>query len=69
MRVEGGADALEGLRHMQAGEAPCSESGLFIYCREADPLQGLLWVHGAIAASAPTPFCGLTPLPPPPPPT
>lgn len=44
----GGADALEGLRHMQAGEAPCSESGLFIYCREADPLQGISWVRPSL---------------------
>lgn len=56
-----GGDALEGLRHMQAGEASCSESGLFIYCIEADPLQGFSWVHGAIAASASAPFCGPNP--------
>lgn len=46
---------LEGLRCIKGGAAPCRESGLFIYCKEAVSLQGFPGELVPITTSAPAP--------------
>lgn len=53
---------LEGLRCIKGGAAPCRESGLFIYSKEALSLQGFPGEPVPISTSAPAPTLQLNAL-------